>query len=345
MADFLKILDGEELAQISVQFDYKSAMAKFVGLKLMPMTKTDNMKVAIYNLLKGSEIPVIALVHAFDSEARIGDRPNYEVFKESLFLIKEKINQGEELRKKIKDMGMDAGERAVLNAIYDDISNEIMKVLTAFERRACEALSTAKLVINENGAVRTVDYNLQAKNKIDFVGWEDPKHDIFSDLATLKRKSEDKIVRQIMSTKIFNYILSNEKLINYAYRIAVPVTADLAKNYVMSTLGIEIIVDDRKFKKTYSDTTQYRFFDETTVISLTTRGEVGKTFMTSTPTEDANKTNSTYGFIAVHQWVSDDPYTSWTKAEGVGLPIIADINNTLYLSKITETPVTPPSQT
>lgn len=339
MADYLKILDGETLANISVQFDYKAATADFVGLKLMPMVKTDNMKVAMYNLLKGSETPVIALVHAFDSEARIGDRPNYEEFKESLFLIKEKINQSEELRKKIKDLGMDASERSILTAIYDDISNEIMKVLAAFERRACELLSTGKITIDENGAKRTVDYKLSDDNKVDFTGWNDPAHNIFADLATLKTKSKNKIVRQIISSKVMGWIMANNKLLAYAEKQAVPVTQDLATSYVLTTVGIELVVDDRTFKKSYSDSTEYRFFDETTVISLTTRGVVGQTLMTSTPTEDAAKTDLTYGYIAVHQWVSDDPYTSWTKAEGVGLPVIADINNTLYLSKITTSTV------
>jgi hypothetical protein len=334
MADFLKILGGEELAQISVQFDYKSATADFVGLKLLPMVKTDNMKVAMYNLLKGANIPVIALVHAFDSEARIGDRPNYEEFKESLFLIKEKINQGEELRKKIKDMGMNSTESNIINAIYDDISNEIAKVLTGFERRACELLSTAKLEINENGAKRTVDYHLSAKNKIDFTGWSTASHDIFADIVALRKASSNKIVRMIMSTKVMGYILQNTVLSDIASKAGVYVTEDYAKSYIMNQFGIEIIVDDRTFKTSYNDTTEYRFFPEDTVISLTTRGEVGKTFMTSTPTEDANMTDSTYGFVAVHQWKTDDPYTSWTKAEGVGLPVIADINNTLYISEI-----------
>lgn len=347
MADYLKILDGETLANISVQFDYKAAAKDFVGLKLLPMVKTKNMKVAMYNLLKGSEIPVIALVHAFDSEARIGDRPNYEEFKESLFLIKEKINQGEELRKMINDLGMDASERSILNAIYDDISNEIMKVLTAFERRACELLSTGKITINENGAVRLVDYKLSGDNKIDFTGWNDPKHDIISDLISLQAASKDKIVRMIMSSKIMGYMTSNEKLNDFAAKLLKPMSAAFVKNYIATTdgLGMEIVVDDRTFKKSYSEKTEYRFFDEMTVISLTTRGEVGKTLMTSTPTEDASKTNSTYGYVAVHQWTTDDPYTSWTKAEGVGLPVIRDINNTLYLSKITTTTVTPPSGT
>ena len=335
MADFLKILDGEELAQISVQFDYKNATADFVGLKLLPMVKTTNMKVAMYNLLKGAQIPVIALVHALDSEARIGDRPSYEEFRESLFLVKEKINQGEELRKKIRDMGMDSGEKAIIDAIYDDISNEIAKVLTAFERRACEALCTAKLVIDENGAKRTVNYHLSESNKVNFTSWSDPEHDIIGDLATLKTASRDKIVRQIMSSKIMGYMLANKMLVEYAKAQLRPMTTAFVKEYVLNALNIEIIVDDRTFKTSYNDSVEHRFFDETTVVSLTTRGEVGKTFMTSTPTEDAGKTDSTYGFVAVHQWTTDDPYTSWTKAEGVGFPVIADINNTLYLSKIT----------
>ena len=336
MADFLKILDGEELAQISVQFDYKNATADFVGLKLLPMAKTNNMKVAMYNLLKGAQIPVIALVHALDSEARIGDRPSYEEFRESLFLVKEKINQGEELRKKIRDMGMDSGERAIIDAIYDDISNEIAKVLTAFERRACEALCTAKLVIDENGAKRTVDYHLDSANKIDFSSWSDADHDIVADLATLKTASKDKIVRQIMSSRVLGYMLANNLLKEFAKAQLRPMTASFVKEYVLNALNIEIIVDDRTFKTSYNNGTEHRFFEEDTIVSLTTRGEVGKTFMTSTPTEDANKTDSTYGFVAVHQWVTDDPYTSWTKAEGIGLPVIADINNTLYLSEISE---------
>ena len=166
--DYLRTLKHEELVRISADFDYLSATADFVGLKLLPMVKTENMKVAMYNLLNGSDIPVVALVHALDSEARIGDRPEYEEIREELFLIKEKINQGEELRKKIKDLGMSDDDNTVVRAIYDDIANQISKVLAGFERRACEALSTAKLVIDENGAKRTVDYKLSAKNKIDY---------------------------------------------------------------------------------------------------------------------------------------------------------------------------------
>lgn len=334
--DYLKNLKGEQLVAISKDFDYLSATANFVGLKLMPMTKTENMKVAIYNLLAGQDIPVIALVHALDSEARIADRPDYEEIKAELFLIKAKLNQGEELRKKIKDMGMSAEERTILNAIYDDIANLISRVLTGFERRACELLSTGKIVIDENGAKKTVNFNFSAKNSIPVSGWATASHDILADIVALKKASSNKIVRAIVSGKIMGYIMANEKINAFATNANEYVTEEFAKNFLLSKFGIEIIVDDRTFKTDYVGGKEYRFFDEDTVIWLTTRGVVGKTFMTSTPTEDANETDAKYGFVAVDAWMEDhDPHITWSMAEGIGLPVIADINNTLYLSKVT----------
>ena len=339
MADFLKVLDHDALVEISADFDYIKVIEEkgFVGLKLMPMVKTDNLKVAIYNMTKGASIPVIALVHALDAEARIGDRPNIEEFKASLFLIKEKINQGEELRKRVKELGMSGDDYSLIKAIYDDIALEISKVLTGFERRACEALCKAKLTINENGANYEINYNLADANKVNFSGWNDPTHDILGDLVALQNAAGNKIVRQIISKKVLGYILNNNKLntlaandVNQGF-----LTQAYAFGKIFALTGIQMIVDDRKYKKSYADSTEYYFFDQDVVVSLTTDGEVGKTLMTSTPTEDADMTDSKYGFVAVHQWKENDPYTSWTKAEGIGLPVFNDINNTLYLSTIT----------
>ena len=93
MADYLGMLKGEQLISLSDNFDYVTATADFVGLKLFPAVKTDNMKLAIAQLTKGGKIPVMALVHALDTEARIGDRPNYETINVELMLIKEKLNK------------------------------------------------------------------------------------------------------------------------------------------------------------------------------------------------------------------------------------------------------------
>ena len=340
MADLLKTLKNEELVKISADFNYLSVTNDFVGLKLLPMVKTENMKVAIYNLMKGSEVRVSALVHALDSEARIGDRPEYEEIRAELFLIKEKINQGEELRKKIKDLGMEASDNAIVLAIYEDIANQISKVLVGFERRACELLATGKLEINENGAVKTVTMGYKADtNSTSFTGWADPTHDIVGDILALQKKSGNKIKRLIISPERMANILNNNKLntiasndINQGY-----LTEDYAINFIKRVGKIlDIKVDDRTYKLAYGDNKEYRYFPQNTLIALTTDGVVGQTLMTSTPIEDGNTVDGKYGFVAVSQWRTEDPVTSWTKAEGVGLPVIPNINNVLYLATIAD---------
>ena len=341
MADFLKTLKHEELVKISADFDYLSVTSEFVGLKLLPMVKTENMKVAIYNLMKGSEVRVSALVHALDSEARIGDRPEYEELRAELFLIKEKINQGEEMRKKIKDLGMDASDNAIILAMYEDIANQISKVLVGFERRACELLSTGKIEINENGAVKSVTMGFdEATNKTAFAGWADPTHDIVGDLIAFSKMSGGKIKRIIISPERIANILNNEKLnaiaandVSQGY-----LTEDYALNFIKRITKIQDVkVDDRVYQLSYKKgEKQYRYFPQNTVIGLTSLKEVGKTLMTSTPIEDGNTADGKYGFVAVSQWRTEDPVTSWTKAEGVGLPVIPNINEVLFLATIAD---------
>lgn len=339
MADFLKIIDAKELADISVRFNYLDATADFVGLKLLPMVYTKNLKVAMYNLLKGHDIPVTALVHALDSEARIADRPNYEYYEERLLLVKAKLAQSEELKKKIKDLGMDSNERAIYNAIFDDISNLIMEVLTGFERTACEVLCTGKIVRKENNISIEKDYHLSADNKIDVTNWSKPEHDIFADINAIKIKSKNKIVRMIVSSKVFGYILANNKLNDIAAKNAQLVTVDYAKSYLLSIFGIDVIIDDRTFQFSYTgtDRKEYRFFDEDTIVWLTTRGEVGVTYMSDTPYMDAKGAGYSYGYVSVAQWVGDgDPWISYTEVEGYGLPAIPQINKVLYISKVSD---------
>ena len=338
--DYLQTLDQKTLIGISNDFDYMRLISSenLVGLKLMPFEKTDNMKLTMHNFLEGSDVPVTALVHALDTEARIGDRIDAEEFEMELFLIKEKINQGEELKKKIKDLGMSRDDKARLVSIYDDIANQITKVVIGFERRACELLSTGKNVIDENGAKKTIDHKLSAKNKIDFTGWSDPTHDILGDLVALQKSAKNKIVRQIVSDKIVGYILANEKLnaIATADTTQNVLSQDYAFAVIKKVAGTTMSVDDRTYKFSHKDTKEYRFFDEDTIISLTTMGEIGKTFMTTTPTEDFNSTDLTYGYVAVDQYKENDPKALWTLAEGLGLSVIKDINKTLFLSKIAQ---------
>lgn len=332
--DYLGLLKGEQWIEISEDFNYVRATQDFVGLKLFPMAKTDNMKVAITELAEGGEIPVMALVHAFDTEADIGDRPDIKEFKAELLLVKRKLNQGEALRKKINDAGMSTEEARVIRAVYNDAANLIAQVLTRFEAMADEALCTGKLHIDEGNAKVDVDYGLPATHKLTVQNWSNVATDILGDLVKIKKASKNKIVRALVSDKVMGYITNNTKLIDIASKQGEYLTEDFAKNYISNKFGIEFIVVGGTYKKSYQDTTEYNFFDENTIVFLTTNGEVGKLFVTSTPEEDVNlNAQKTNGFVAVTQWVGADPVTVWTKASAVGFPAFRSIKQ-LYICSV-----------
>lgn len=335
MADYLGMLKSEQLIEISDNFDYIRATQGFVGLKLFPLVQTENMKLAIANLMEGSDIPVMAFVHALDTEARIGDRPNYSEIKYELLLIKEKLNQGEALRKKMRDLGMGDGEREILTAIYDDAANLISRVLTRMEVMACELLSTGKITVDENNAKVEIDFKLPAAHKIAFTGWSDPTKDILADLVSAKRTSKNKIVRALISNQILDYMMNNNAIKGVAAS-SVPVayvTQEWTLNYVRSVLGIEFIVTDGTYKKSANSDDEFYFFKQDVITFITTDGPVGRTFVTTAPEVDYGIADRVQGYVAVTQWYENDPAGVWTKASAIALPCPTDIN-TLYLATI-----------
>ena len=54
---------------------YNIARPEFDGDVLFPDQKTQSLQATYTTLSSGYEIPTMAQVHAFDTEARIGDRP------------------------------------------------------------------------------------------------------------------------------------------------------------------------------------------------------------------------------------------------------------------------------
>ncbi|NCC99904.1 MAG: hypothetical protein EOL95_09445 [Bacteroidia bacterium] len=331
--NYLGLLKGEQWVEISEDFDYVRATQDFIGLKLFPMFKTDNMKVAVADLVEGSDVPVMALVHALDTEAKIGDRPNYEELKYELLLIKEKIDEGEALRKKIKDLGMSNEEKKIITAVYNDASNMISRVLTRFEVLACEAVSTGKATIKENNVDISIDYNLPEKHKMIVAGWGTITTDILGDLVKIQKQAKNKIVRALTSSKIMGYILNNTKLNTLAGEAKEYLTEAWAKNYIQSRFGIEFVVVDETYRKSAQDSTEYNMFNEDVVSFLTTDGALGYTYVTNTPAQDVGAVSETNGFITVSQWTTNDPHTVWTCAEGMGLPVFRNVKQ-LYICTV-----------
>lgn len=325
MADYLGMIDKELLVAVSNDFDYLEATKDFIGMRFFPMVKTENMKLAVIQLTEKGKVPVMALIHALDTEARIGDRPNPESVNYELFLIKEKLNQGEALKKLLLNGMMNPDKQEALRRIYDDAANLISRVLTRIEAMACEVLSTAKLTIAENNVAKVVDYGLPATHRMAVTGWSNPATNILADLVDIQTRAKNKIVRAVMTSKIMGYLQKNTGLNSLAATLGVIASVKFVKEYILQQLGIEIIVYDGSYRLSALDDTEYYFLNEDVVTFLTTDEVLGRTFFTYTPEEDAGIIDRLEGFVAVTQYSTPDPVATWTKASAIAFPCPADI--------------------
>lgn len=342
--DILSLVSNEQrmiFAQ-NLTYDYN-----FMGDKLFSKEKTSNMKAKIRQLANGGNLPVMAQVHSFDAEARIGNRPKYEEFVYSKLLIKEKINTTERI---IEALGNNASRDEVIDYIFDDYNMEASRCMTRCEVARMELLATGKVTYKENEQNITVDYNVPSKNIFDgasdtlFKDWDTADADILGALTKVcsaAKKKGYKIVRAICSSTIIEYMLKNTKIQTQFYKTNTPtiLTEDTLKAYLKGVFGIEFVENDAMYKVDAEDTQARRFLPEMNIAFLTTEGTVGTSIYGYTAEElalrdDAGVTLSEKNYVTITSWKEIDPPAVWTKASTLFLPVLRD-SNSLFIAKIT----------
>lgn len=333
--DLLKLIKQEDLMSFAENYNYKRS--GFMGQALFAPEKTRNLKVRMRQLVEGGDLPVMAQVHAFDSEARIGERPQYQELVVEKLLIKEKLDQGERVAYFLDSLG--GKESDVIDFIYDDAANLLSRVITRTEVANMEFLSTGKLTIRENNASVDVDFGYKAasQNK-SLTGWGTASHDIIGDLQGIQsaaRAKGWKVVRAITSSTIINYMLKNTAINGYFEKRGEPITESGLLNYIETFFGIEFVVNDEQYKLNVNDSTSKRFFKDGIITFLGTRGSLGAGLYAVTPEELELRDGVVgKGLCALTMWKEKDPCTTWTKASGVYLPVPKDVSK-MFIATVT----------
>ena len=332
--DLLNLIDKKDWISFGENYNYK--MTGFMGQALFPVRKTNNIKLAMRQLVEDGDLPVMAQVHALDSEARIGDRPNYVELELEKFFIKEKLNQGERIEYFKRD-GL-TETKDLIDFIYRDAANLVARVLVRTEVMAMELLSTGKISINENNVKVTVDYKIPDKHKIVFQDWKTASHDILGDLVQLQKiaKNDGKtIVRAITSDKIIGYMMKNTTIKSFWNNKDFPMTENRMLAWIEENYGIEFITNDDVYKTSALGTEKKRFFNEDTISFVSTRGALGEGLFAPTPEElklvDTRKSERM--LVTITQWETEDPATTWTKASAWYVPVLKDING-LFIAEV-----------
>lgn len=342
MPDFLsKISDADRL-----DFSQNLSVARpaYLGDRLFPDQKTQNMVAEYLRLASGAAIPVMASVHALDTEAEIGSRPVFDMGRVEKLLIKRKINQTERIQL-LAEHGVNTDD-AIIRYVFDDmrIMADAVKVRT--EVAKMELLSSGKMTIHENRLDFDVNYHVPAENtayELDL----GPNADIIGQIQTIVDNAADNgetITELVTSKKVVRKLAANkgvQTLIFGSVGQGSYVPMDRLQSLFGQMFGFSTITtNDLRYKVQRASGAEElkRFYPDNKLTFLSSGGtSFGIGLWGVTPEEKAAGPyidKSANQYITLTQWATPDPVAVWTKASGMFIPVLPNPNG-LYIAKDT----------
>jgi len=320
----------EELLSHKELIDYTKTREpqKKVLEELFPSRKTEALEI---KMIRGANnLPVSASYHAFDTETEIDQRESagYDVAELALIKRKRKLSEREIIR--LEHPRSNAEEREAVQRIYNDVDDLQDSVLTKAEAMRGEALSTGKLMINENGYKAEIDYGVPSAHKGVFT-WSDGSGDILINMDSAVDKIVDDTgftpTRVLTSKKILNLILKDEKIRKAIFGVnSDRLLSRQELNSFLQTQGLpQVAAYDAKYriltaKGTY---TAKRYFAENAFVFMPD-GHMGETLfgLTAEELELRKKEGvdiSEIGNVVIEQYATNDPVAKWIKAVATAL--------------------------
>lgn len=320
----------EELLSYKELIDYTKERTpqKKALEELFPVRKTEALEI---KMIKGANnLPVSASIHAFDTETEIDQREAASYDVAELALIKRKRKLAEKEIIQLEQPRNDVEEREAIQKIYNDVESLQDSVITRTEAMRGEALSTGKLMINENGYKAEIDYGVPNKHKSDFV-WSTGDPDILNNMDT----ATDQIVqdtgftptRVLTSEKILNIMLKNEKIRKAIFGVNSDRLLSIKElNTFLKTLSLpEVAAYDAKYRvlTRAGKYTSKRYTNESAFIFMPD-GDMGETLfgLTAEELELRKKEGvdiSEIGNVIIEQYATNDPVAKWIKAVATAL--------------------------
>jgi len=340
--DILSAVTDKDRLDFSQNFNI---VRKYDGDTEFPDRKTQFLEAEYFRLSDSLQLPMAAMVHAFDTEAHLGKRPTVEKVTLEKLLIKEKINQSERVQL-LKNKGV-AGTESLLQYIFNDAGRLAENVKTRTEVAKMETLATGKMTVKENNLDFAVDYGVPKANHFT-LNWDDPDHDILGDIQGIIDYAHSigkNPTRAKTSSAMLMKVRKNnsiQKAIGGIYMAGVMPTLTQINALMMEDFGFAITINDAVYAYENANGTKSsaRYFDRNTfsLYTVGVNGAVGTGLWGITPEEDAQgpwTAKSAQQFITISQWATPDPVATWTLASGVFIPVLPDPNG-LFIAKVSQ---------
>lgn len=245
--------------------------------------------------LKGARgLPVVLKTSAFDAAAIPRGRIGFESMSAEMPYFKESMYIDEEMRQEL-NMVLETGNQAyidaVLNRIFDDEVNLLRAARASRERMRMQALTTGVIAMANNGQSFTYDYGIPVAHKVtvntdwDDLANSDPIADILKGIEKIEDDTGVRPTRAMTTAAVWRQIRGNAKVKNDIYAIKPvvgTVTDSMLKSYIAETLGITILVNEKRYADESGTTQQFMPADTFVIFP---EGSLGTTWFGTTPAE------------------------------------------------------------
>lgn len=313
--------------------------APYIGEELFPADKKRGLNL---QWIKGSQgLPIVLKNSAFDVAAIPRARIGFDKLSANMPYFKESTYIDEELRQEL-NMVLETGNQAyidsVMNRVFDDETRLLRGAAAAREMMRMMALTTGVVTMESNGQVFSFDYGIPAEHKITAgTSWSDlANSDPMEDIRQAKEQILDDtgavITRAICDGKTWRNLRNNEKIKKEIFVLtngAGAISDNRLRTYIMDELGIEVVVNDKRYIDNTGTTVKYIPED---VFVMFPDGTLGKTWFGTTPAESDLMTGSAANValtdtgVAVTTVKKEDPVQVETIVSMICLPSFEQAN-------------------
>lgn len=300
-----------------------------LGETLFPEVKKQSLE---FDMVKGgSMLPVVASVHAFDTESEIGSREASKMAIE-LALIKRKMQLKEKDIIAIESPRNQAEQDYLMKQVYNDVDTLVAGVRARVEQMRMEALANGTVTLDENGLDMVVDYQVPTENKEALSGtglWTNPDSDPIEDLLRWADVMNGRPTRALTSSAVLTSLLRHPKVIGALFgkdSARVATRGDLNAFMQQHELPVIGTYNEQYRKQNANGTyTKHRYFPNNKFVMFG-EGTLGETLYGPTPEESrlvrdpAVKQSSIGNVLAMVYEESLDPVSTWTKAVATAIP-------------------------
>lgn len=348
MPDILELFNQKTVLDYLENRQYQSYT---VGEALFPEVKHDTLE---FDYLVGAnELPVVAKVHAFDSEAEIG---SVEAAKQALeaAYIKKKYQIKEKDLIALKFPRTAQEQQYLTQRVFNLIDKAVNDVRATVELMRMQVLSTGQLSLDLNNATGTpskltLSYHVPSNHQETLSGtdiWGSGTEDIVGDIERWSGALDVTPTRILTSRKIAGLMLRDAKIIGYLYGAGSGRVANLNDlNAFFTQQGLPTIA-------VYESTANTKYREQNANGTYTTKsyfpdnkfimfgdGPLGETLYGPTPeesrmilgNEDVTKVGN---IIAMLYEEGLDPVSTWAKAAATAIPSFPEAQNVFQAQPI-----------